>query len=276
MPLQHPADFPTWVSQFGKGPRQALFIHCSLAHSGAWTGLAGQLGDLLSITAFDVPGHGRSADWDGVTDIHGLSLRIARDLIGEGPVDLVGHSFGGTVATRLAIEYPHLVRSLTLIEPVFFSAAIAAGRPEALENVGWYDRFCALRAQGLVDLAAQIFTDHWGTGADWQGLSVAQRSYITDRIGLIEAADHVLYHDRAGLLARLPQVRCPVLLLDGTQTPVVMNAIIEELMKLLPQAQRARIERAAHMLPITHPAEVATAMRRFYAGKAQQAEPLAV
>jgi pimeloyl-ACP methyl ester carboxylesterase len=72
--------------------------------------------------AFDLPGHGRSADWDGASDYHHLSTQIAASFLTE-PVDLIGHSFGATVALRLAVEQPQKLRSLILIEPVFFAVA---------------------------------------------------------------------------------------------------------------------------------------------------------
>jgi pimeloyl-ACP methyl ester carboxylesterase len=112
--------------------RPVLALHCSLAHAGAWSALAEALQG-VTITAPDQPSHGRSADWDGQEEIHSLTTRIsvaiAEVLNAGGPVDLFGHSFGGTVALRIALERPDLVRSLTLVEPVIFAAARAADDP---------------------------------------------------------------------------------------------------------------------------------------------------
>ena len=43
-------------------------LHCSLASSDAWRGVARHLGDGLTMTGFDFRGHGKSADWDGAGD----------------------------------------------------------------------------------------------------------------------------------------------------------------------------------------------------------------
>ena len=52
----------------------------------------------------------------------GISTQIVGNFITD-PIDVIGHSFGATVALRLAVEQPEKVRSLTLIEPVFFAVA---------------------------------------------------------------------------------------------------------------------------------------------------------
>ena len=87
---------------FGTGPRQALAIHCSLAHSGAWSGVAAALAEDMTITAFDMPGHGRSSDWDGNGDYLQAVAAIAATFLTE-PVDLIGHSAGGIAALQLAL-----------------------------------------------------------------------------------------------------------------------------------------------------------------------------
>ena len=118
MPYDLRAGHQTYWRRFGIGSRPTILLHCSLAHSGAWVGLAEEMSPDLRMTAFDLPGHGRSADWDGVADYQYLSTQIAASFITE-PVDLIGHSFGATVALRLAAEQPQKLRSLTLIEPFF-------------------------------------------------------------------------------------------------------------------------------------------------------------
>ena len=137
MPRALKAGFDTFWTSFGQGPRAALMIHCSLASSAAWGGVARHLSGALTMTAFDMPGHGRSGSWDARGEIQGVTAGIAADFL-DAPADVIGHSFGATVALRLAVERPDLVRTLTLIEPVFFAVAIAdqpaVARDHAVES----------------------------------------------------------------------------------------------------------------------------------------------
>ncbi len=74
-------------------------IHCSLASCEAWGGLARVLSGALTMTAFDMPGHGRSDEWDARGEIQGVTAEIAAGFL-DGPADVIGHSFGATVALR--------------------------------------------------------------------------------------------------------------------------------------------------------------------------------
>ena len=98
--------------RFGHGPRPALAIHCSLAHSGAWRGVGAALSDELTLRAFDLPMHGRSGDWDGQGNIHDVATDMALSLL-EAPMDLIGHSFGATVALRLGSLFIAYIRDIT-------------------------------------------------------------------------------------------------------------------------------------------------------------------
>ena len=247
---------------WGTGAQEALLLHCSLASSDAWRGLAAHLADGLTMTGFDFLGHGQSADWDGSGDYHSLCTQDAEAFL-ERPMHLIGHSFGATVALRLALEHPTMVRSLTLIEPVFFAAA--KGSEAYVEHMSEMGPFVDAMQREAYETAARLFTDEWGTGGDWAMLPAAMRAYMTARIRLVLAVEPAIYGDSAGMAAagRLETVGCPVLLIEGSKSPSIVSVIHAALAARLPDALRVSIKGASHMAPITHSAQVAEAISGF-------------
>jgi lipase len=256
-------DLPPHRSWSLGGTRPVLALHCSLAHAGAWSGLALHLSG-VTLTATDQPGHGRAAPWQPGTDLHGLATRqsIAMAEHLGAPLDLIGHSFGGTVALRLMLERPDLVRSLTLIEPVIFAAARAAGDPAFAPFLAGHRAFADLIRAGRRVEAAAGFHAAWGAGQALADLPERARRYMVDRIHLIEAQNPVLVDDAAGLLRAygLESIGVPVLLVEGAASPPVIAAIQGELARRLPQVTRLSVPGAGHMVPITHPEPVAAAV----------------
>lgn len=248
------------VRTFGDGPQVALSLHPSLAHGGAFRALAAQMPG-WRLVAPDLPGHGESADWDGTRDLHDVATEAAAAVLdGIGPCCVIGHSFGATVALRLALEQPARVRRLVLAEPVLFAAV--AG-PVHAAHLAEHAGFAAAMGAGDLVAAAAAFQAIWGAGVPFGDLPVAQRGYIADRMPLIPAQNATLYDDAAGLLApgRLEGLRMPVLLVEGAMSPPVIAAIHAVLAARLPVARRVVIAGAGHMAPITHPADVAAAIR---------------
>ena len=249
-----------WITG-GDGDRRALLIHCALAHAGSLAPLMTRLGDGLSMTAFDIPGHGRSAEWDGRSDLLDVTTRIAESFC-DGPVDLIGHSFGGVAALCLAVRRPELVRSLTLIEPVFFAAAKAAGHPAFDAYLTGMAPYAKALASGDRAAATRVFTATWGDG-DWDALPGAQRAYATERIHLIEESVPGLFDDSQNILrpGGLEGLVLPVTLIRADRSPPVIEAVLGALQPRLPQSRSVLIEGAGHMVPITHAREVAAAIR---------------
>lgn len=251
-------DLPPHRSWDRGGPRPVLALHCSLAHAGAWSALAEQLSG-LTLTAPDLIGHGRARDWDGVEDYHSAAtaeaIALAEALGQGGPIDLVGHSFGGTVALRIAVTRPSLVRSLTLIEPVFFAAARAAGAPQWDAFLADHQAFGALVASNARTKAARAFHAIWGGGEAFDDLPQRMQDYMTARIHLITAPWPMVLDDAPRLLApgRIEAVKVPVLLVEGNRSPEIVSAVNGALAARLPNAQRMTLPEAGHMLPISHP-----------------------
>lgn len=266
MPKDLRGGHPTYWTSFGTGPRKALLIHCSLAHSGAWNGLADLLKTQLQMYAYDLPGHGRSDDWTGERDMQEMSTAMAAEVIGrDGPMDIIGHSFGATVALRLAIEHPEMVRSLVLIESVFMAAAMADDADLAAQHAAQSAGYIDAVARGDHAAAARAFMGEWGDGRPWDELPQAQRDFLVKKIHLIEANGPTVMEDRPGLIAKrlIETVTVPVLLMRGAESSGFVAPIHDAIARRLPDARQIAIEGAGHMAPITHPAEVAEAIMAF-------------
>ena len=101
MPIEMRADFQTHWTTFGEGETDVLLFHCTMGSVGAWRGLTQCLSEGYHFTAFDLPGHGKSGAFTGERDFQDLSSAMGRTFL-DRPMHLVGHSFGGSVALRLA------------------------------------------------------------------------------------------------------------------------------------------------------------------------------
>lgn len=260
-------DSPLYWRRYGQGDQTAVALHCSLAHSGAFAGLAAALPE-FGLIAPDLPGHGRSPDWSGRGDYHTDTTRDVLAMLGQldlGPVPFIGHSFGATVALRVALERPEAVSALVLIEPVLFCAARAAGGPAFAEHQAAHAGFAAAHRKGDLHKAAAEFQAIWGDGQPFDALPAAQKEYIAARIVLVEATTQALNDDTAGLLAygRLESLGVPVLLVQGDRSPPIIDAIHAELARRLPQVQSATVKGAGHMAPITNAGDCAALLRDF-------------
>ena len=99
-----------------------LFIHGASANANEfdWT-LAPRLEDRFDLLIPDRPGHGYSQRPENGEQL-GVQARqlagvLAAHANGE-PAIVVGHSFGGAVALRLALDHPDRVKALVLLAPV--------------------------------------------------------------------------------------------------------------------------------------------------------------
>jgi lipase len=251
--------FTPHVVTLGQGPRRVLALHCTMAFGGAWAGLARIMGDRLTLICPDMPSHGHSADWDERSSFDDTVFGTSLATMDDGPMDVIGHSFGAATALRLAALHPDRVRSVTMVEPVLFSVALA----DAPETMADHDDraapfFEAIEAGRRAE-AARAFNRMWSDGPAWPDLSERSRAAMTRAIHVVPDTAAFLYEDREGLLApeRLERVTMPALLIRGENAIPAMTATIEGLVRRLPDAGSAVIPGAGHMAPITDPQAVA-------------------
>src|SRR5258707_4951802 len=97
-------------------------LHCSLGSGRQWTKLAAALGPNTALIAPDLAGYGSNPGsfdlpMSLAQEVNSLSAALAE---AKGPIHLVGHSYGGAIAFKIATAsaFSSRIRSLTLIEPV--------------------------------------------------------------------------------------------------------------------------------------------------------------
>ena len=98
-----------------------ILVHGGRDHARSWDWVARGLRDEWHVIAPDLRGHGDSA-WspDGAYSIPFFVADLAQLIhqLGEQPVSIVAHSFGGAVSLRYAGLYPERVRRIAAIEGV--------------------------------------------------------------------------------------------------------------------------------------------------------------
>ena len=99
-----------------------LMIHGASANAREFTfTLVPELeGQGLQLIMADRPGFGFTDRFEDASSLGVQAAAMARaaNAKADGPVVVVGHSFGGAVALRFALDYPELTRSVVLIAPV--------------------------------------------------------------------------------------------------------------------------------------------------------------
>lgn len=226
----------------------------------AWLPIAAGL--TVRAAACDFAGHGGS-DASEVEDVQGEAmedaLALADHWAGEDPIWLVGHSFGATVALRLALARPERVAGLLLFEPVYFVLAHDAGDPAYLAYMTDWHPIGEACAAGAWQQAAALFIARWG-GAPWDTLSDRQRARRAVQMQLVyKSGAQLAMPEMPGRLrlSDLSALACPLHIVRGGETNAVIPAIHRAILSAVPQARETVVSGSGHMVPLTHP-EVAS------------------
>lgn len=239
-----------------------VLLHASASSARQWQGFAAALGPRFAVHAIDLYGHGERMPWPGerplaLADEAALAAPLV--LRSDG-VHLVGHSYGGAVALKLAALYPGLVRSVTLFEPVMF--AWIAGTPEVADVVAVADSIGRHLALGSPAHAARGFIDFWSGAGTFGGMPASRQEAIAARMPAIDRHFRAVFSEPLAL-REVARLSIPMLFMTGARTPRVMQRFARAVGSALPMARHCTIAGAGHMGPITHAAQFDANARAF-------------
>lgn len=244
-----------------------ICLHSSGSTGGQWAALRAQFEPGVRVMTPDFHGHGAGPAWHGFDEdiVAADAARIAR--LAEsvpGRAHLVGHSYGGAIALRVALHHPESVASVAIYEPVVFQLLFDHhGRRRPASEVIELASDMRRRLRSDVSAgAASRFVDYWGGDGAWHALSTGQQAGVMKSIGVI-AAHFVALTNDAPPLADYRSLRTPILMLFGSEMRAPIRRIGELLRFALPNATFDTMTTMGHMGPITHSRVVAQRIARF-------------
>ncbi|GAF43531.1 alpha/beta fold hydrolase [Rhodococcus wratislaviensis] len=232
----------THVVESGSGPA-LLLLHGIGGSADSFTPQFDELSSSLRLLAWDAPGYGRSEDpgrpFD-LDDYADAAADVIRDRCGDAGAHVLGMSWGGVIATRLAMRHPGLVRSLLLGSSTVGSgadddaAARMLARAATLEQEG-SEAFAAERAPSLLSGTADDELTAKATAIMASSIRLPGYGYAAESMA---ATDHT---------ADLPKIDIPTLVLGGDEDGVTGVPASQVLAGGIPGAVFVTIRGAGHL-----------------------------
>ena len=234
----------------GEGPPLYL-VHGIGSRRTTWDALLPALSEHFTCVAYDLRGHGDSPvppvpySLDELVD----DLEALRVRLGHERIHVMGHSLGGQIGPAYARAHPARTSSVVLL-------STAAGRTVG-DSAGVKGVVAAMRDQG-VEAVLTTLVDRWYT----DGFIAAHPEVIEHRIEQVLGTPEDVFlsvfdvYASTEMLAWLPQVGCPCLVLtgefDGACNPR-LNAVIDD---ALPESELVVLPALKHSVLVEGPERV--------------------
>jgi len=252
---------PLHVHRYGPNrPPQILAVHGLTGHGLRWQTLSTKHLPEFAIVAPDLIGHGRSswaAPWNIDANVDALAALLDADA--DGPVLVVGHSFGGAIALNLAAVRPDLVSAVVLLDP---AVGLDGGWMRDIAD----DMFASPDYTDREEARAEKVTGSWGE-VDTDELDRELDEHLIDLPGgragwRISIPAMLSYWSELARPIRLPQNGIPITLVLATKTDprYVSDELLAELDER-PDFTLLEFD-CDHMVPQARPADTAAVIRK--------------
>lgn len=210
------------------------------------------------VVAWDAPGYRNSADPEDEPGLDGWADAAAELVasLGVDRVDLLGVSWGGVTATRVALRHPHLIASLTIAD----SSVGSGTTPERSEAMR--ARATAVADLGIEEFASSRAPALFGPDPDPSVVQVAEE-LMRDSVRLPPyqwACDSMADADHRD---DLPSIDAPTLVIYGENDGVTPPSLSKQLAAGIPGAELVEIADAGHLANQERPDEFNSAVADF-------------
>ena len=197
----------------------------------------------------------------------GLGTQIAdieriRQILGEDKLILVGHSFGGFIASLYAAEFPDHVKALVLIAPAemlvmpppsgglyeqvkpLLPKAMQAGYADYMKRYFNFGNLFSQTESGLAALNGE-FVQYYQAALESKGLSIPASNMSSDNGGWMVQAMYMSMGQKHDYRAALQPITAPVLVIHG-ENDLQPEKASRMYIEALPQAEFQVIKGSSH------------------------------
>jgi pimeloyl-ACP methyl ester carboxylesterase len=241
-----------------------VLVHGSWVDGRVWDRVVPLLSRSFEVVAYDRRGHtlsscplGQGSVRDDVDDLAALI-----DFLELGPAHVAGASWGGSIALRLAVARPELLRTVTVHEPPLFDLLNdeTPDLPALRERLG---TVAGLLESGDLDQAARLYFDQVAeTPGGWAGLDRGRRTALLSNA--LTYLDQCRDPDALGIkIDDLAAFGGPALITYGNRRPPLFKRIVDIVVAAMPGARSELLPAAAHDPQITHPSAYSRMIENF-------------
>jgi len=245
----------------GRGP-PLVFIHGLGSSTRDWEHQVAEFSKRYDVITFDLRGHGLSDKPPGPYSLPVFAADTAALVraLGVESAHIVGLSLGGAVAFQLAVDFPSMVKTLTIVNS---APTMGGNTPEVKQEIRRRVEIVqqrGMRAMGQ-DLSKNLFPKEF---------NAAVRETFVERWSENEPRPYIaslLSMSGWSVVDKLGSIHIPTLVIaaDHDYSPV---AVKEAYVKLMPDARLAVIPDAHHATPMEEPEAFNAVLAPFLAGHA--------
>lgn len=256
--LESPLGRSVRVVDEGSGP-PVVFLHSGVGSPGEWRSVFTRWSAPNRLIAIDVyGGSGPNPAGHPTVDDYADQVRAVAEYV-DGPLHLVGFSWGGATALRVATTTPSILASLTVIEPQAYSL-LPKDHPDAFATMtAMRDRWRRHVAANRWHEAFASFLDYYNGQGSFDAWPADRRdAFLAEQQARGDLWD-VLF-DSPVSPKELETVAVPSLVVEGGQTADVERVLCDVVRRHVPTCRHVVIDGAGHMMPLTHPQELTEAL----------------
>ena len=248
------------------GDGEAVVLIHATGGNRQWKRLIQELKDRFRVLAPNLYGYGETTPWreDGTQTLadHANLIEAVCDSV-SGPIRLVGHSFGGSVALKVAANLGDRVSHLALFEPNPWCLLQHDGRTEAFaEAMAMHDDAKSLGKQGSWMALAERFAEYFSGDGSWAQMPAERRTAFA-RLLLPNYYEWDCFYSDATPVETYSKLRAKTLLMHSANTRLALREIAEVFHSACPHWTFVTLPDGGHMAPLTRPDLVNPIVKRF-------------